>query len=183
MNLGQSLLLYNRLVQKVLREYRKIIFLQKIKSKQRSVNVLGIVHVNATNIKIGKNVTIYPNVYFWGDGLIEIGDNVDIGIGTIIFSKKSVKIGDNTSIAAHCYIIDCNHKVKKDIPINQQGLDVAKDGLYIGIDVWVAAGCTIIKGAKINDGAVIGAMSLVNSEIEKYGIAAGIPAKVKKHRI
>jgi acetyltransferase-like isoleucine patch superfamily enzyme len=52
----------------------------------------------------------------------------------------------------------------------------------IGEDVWVAAGCKIILGAKIGNGAVIGAMSLVNSEIESYGIAVGIPAKVIEYR-
>ena len=73
------MLLLNRIVQKILRIYRKKIFLLKIKSNEKSVNILGKVFGNATNIKIGKNVTIYPNVYFWGDGLIEIGDNVDLG--------------------------------------------------------------------------------------------------------
>ena len=134
-------------------------------------------------MKLGDNVTIYPNVYFWGDGLIEIGNNVDLGIGTIIFSKKMVKIGNNTSIAAHCYIIDSNHGTKKDILINSQPLEFSNEGVFIGNDVWIAAGCTIVKGAKINNGAVIGAMSMVNSEIDEFGIAFGIPAKVNKYRI
>jgi acetyltransferase-like isoleucine patch superfamily enzyme len=146
------------------------------------VKILGKVYINATNIKIGKNVTIYPNAYFWGDGLIEIGDNVDIGIGTIIFSKKRVRIGNNTAIAAQCYIIDSNHGIKKDILINKQSLEVDDQGIIIGNDVWIAAGCKIVKGAKINNGAIIGALSLVNSEIDENAIAVGIPAKIKKFR-
>lgn len=172
----------SRILDKFIRIYRKSVFLNRIKSKEKTVQVLGVVHVNATNVKIGKNVTIYPNVYFWGDGLIDIGDNVDIGIGTIIFAKNKVVIGDNTSIAANCYIIDSNHKIEKGIPINQQKLDVSEDGLIIGSDVWIAAGCTIIKGSKINNGAVIGAMSMVNSEINENGIAFGIPADVINYR-
>jgi acetyltransferase-like isoleucine patch superfamily enzyme len=62
-------------------------------------------------------------------------------------------------------------------------LDFDENGIFIGKDVWIAAGSKIVKGAKINDGAVIGAMSMVNSEIEENGIAVGIPAKVKKIRI
>ncbi|MBC8643934.1 acyltransferase [Flavobacterium lindanitolerans] len=176
------LLLIDRIINKLIRVYRKKIFLLKIKSKENTVNVLGKVYVNATNIKIGKNVTIYPNVYFWGDGLIEIGDNVDLGIGTIIFAKQQVIIGNNTAIAAQCYIIDSNHGVKKDVLINKQPLHVDSEGIIIGNDVWIAAGCKIVKGAKISDGAVIGALSIVNSEIEKNSIAVGIPAKVKKYR-
>lgn len=176
------LLLFNRIVSKIIRIYRKKIFLLKINSTEKSVKILGKVHINATNIKIGKNVTIYPNAYFWGDGLIEIGDNVDIGIGTIIFSKKRVRIGNNTAIAAQCYIIDSNHGIKKDILINKQSLEVDDQGIIIGNDVWIAAGCKIVKGAKINNGAIIGALSLVNSEIDENAIAVGIPAKIKKFR-
>lgn len=36
--------------------------------------------------------------------------------------------------------------------------------------------------AKIRDGAVNGAISLVNSDIANYGISVGIPAKVIKNR-
>ncbi|MBE9600311.1 acyltransferase [Pedobacter sp. MC2016-24] len=172
----------DRIKEKLLSVYRKGVFLGRIKGANDCVKVLGKVYVNATNITIGKNVTIYPGVYFWGDGEIVIGDNVDIGIGTIIFSKKSVRIGNNSNIAAHCYIIDSNHGIKKDQLITSQMLSVDNEGIYIGDDVWVAAGCKVLKGSKINNGAVIGAMSLVNSEIEAYGIAIGTPAKVIKFR-
>ncbi len=104
--------------------------------------ILGDLYINAKNIKIGKNVTIYPGVYIWGNN-IEIGDNVNIGVGTIIFSRKHV---------------------------------------YIGNDVWIGAQCAIIKGAIINDGAVIGAQSLVNKEIPSYAIAYGTPVKVSSYR-
>lgn len=178
----KPLYLFNRIFEKFLRDYRKKIFLLKIKSKESSVRILGVVHVNATNVSIGKNVTIYPNVYFWGDGLIEIGDNVDIGIGTIIFAKKRVVIGNNTSVAAQCYIIDSNHGIKKNILINEQSLEVSEEGILIGEDVWIAAGCKIVKNAVLKNGCVIGALSLVNSMIEENGVAVGTPAKVIKYR-
>ena len=107
---------------------------------------------------------------------------MDIGIGTIIFAKKRVIIGDNVNIAANCYIIDSNHGICKNKLISDQPLQFDNEGIVIGNDVWIAAGCKIIKGAKINNGAVIGAMSMVNNEIDEYGIAVGIPAKVIKYR-
>jgi acetyltransferase-like isoleucine patch superfamily enzyme len=177
------IILFSKILNKILRLYREKIFLKKTKTTQKSVKILGKVYVNGSNIKIGKDVTIYPNVYFWGEGLIEIGDNVDIGMGTIIFSNKYVKIGNNTLIAAQCYIIDSNHGIKKDILINKQPHDVAEDGIIIGEDVWIAAGCKIVKGAKLNNGCIIGALSLVNKIIPENAIAFGIPAKVIKYRV
>ena len=166
----------------MVRIYRKKVFLSKINSYRENVQVLGKVYVNASNLKIGKDVTIYPGVLFWGDGEIIIGDNVDIGKDTIIFSKKRVVIGNNVSIVAQCYIIDSNHGTKKDILIQKQPLEYNEEGIIIGNDVWIAAGCKIIKGAKLNDGVVVGAMSLVNSEINSNSIAVGIPAKIVKRR-
>jgi acetyltransferase-like isoleucine patch superfamily enzyme len=181
--MNKAWLLLDRIKEKMFLIYRKNVFLSKMKYCDKNVKVLGKVYVNATNVKIGKNVTLYPGVYFWGDGEIIIGDNVDIGVGTIIFAKKSVIIGDNTSIAGQCYIIDSNHSVAKDALINEQPLDFDENGIFIGKDVWISAGSKIVKGAKINDGAVIGAMSMVNSEIAEFGIAVGIPATIKKYRL
>lgn len=144
-------------------------------------NVLGKIHINARNVKMGKNVTLYPGVYLWGQN-IEIGDNVDIGIGTIIYAKKKVYIGSNTSIAGQCYIIDSNHGIAADELIRRQPMDTAKGGIYIGDDVWIAAQCCILKGAKINSHAVIGAKSLVNKEIPPLSVAFGTPAKVVSYR-
>lgn len=144
-------------------------------------NVLGKVYINAKNVKIGKNVTFYPGVYLWGND-IEIGDNVDIGIGTIIYSKNGIRIGNNTNIAGQCYIIDSNHGTKKDRLIREQADDAAPNGIYIGDDVWIGAQCSILKGAQIEKGAVIGAQTMVNKPVPAYAIVAGTPFKIIKYR-
>ena len=52
----------------------------------------------------------------------------------------------------------------------------------IGYDVWIAANCIIKQGVKIGDGAVIGANSFVNKDVEPYSIVFGTPAKFYKYR-
>ena len=59
--------------------------------------VLGKVYLRAKKIHMGKNVTLYPGVYLWGNEIF-IGDNVDIGIGTIIHSTNGIHIGNNLSL-------------------------------------------------------------------------------------
>lgn len=174
--------LLDRVKEKWFAFYRKKVFLARIGSGNQSIKILGCVSVRATNIKIGNNVTIYPGVMFWGDGKIVIGNNVNIGKDTIIFAKKSVTIGDDTIIAAQCYIIDGNHGISKSTLIREQPLQVDVQGIRIGRDVWLSAGCKVLRGALIHSGAVIGAMSLVNSEIASNGVAWGIPARVVKFR-
>lgn len=161
---------------------QKVFILSRLFYPQTSPpHILGKIYLNARNVKVGKNVTLYPGVYLWGND-IEIGDNVDIGVGTIIYSKNGIKIGDNTIIAGQCYIIDSNHGMKVGELIREQEDSAEERGIVIGSDVWIAAQCSILKGACIHDHAVIGAQSLVNSEIPENTIAVGTPAKVMKYR-
>ena len=83
-------------------------------------------------------------------------------------------------IAAQCYIIDTDHGIRANELMRNQKNTVAP--IVIGNDVWIAAGCKILKGSHIQDGAVIGAASLVKGEIPRNSIAVGIPARVKKYR-
>lgn len=175
-------LFLDKIKERILRYIRKEVFLAKINSKNKDVKILGKIYINSTKIKIGSNVLIYPGVSFSGGGEICIGDNVAIGQDTMIYIEKKLVIGNDVAIAAQSYIIDCNHGTDLNILMRLQPLEVAEDGIYIGNDVWIAAGCKIIKGAYIEDGAVIGAMSLVNNKIAANTIAIGVPAKSVKYR-
>lgn len=52
----------------------------------------------------------------------------------------------------------------------------------IGNDVWIGAQAIIKQGVKIGDGAVIGANSFVNKDVEPFSIVVGSPAKHLKFR-
>lgn len=175
-------LLFDKLLNKMIRSYRKYIFRKKIHCEHKNFSLVGKVHLINNDVKIGNNVTIYPDVMLWGDGPIIIGDNVRIGNGTIIYASKcgGVTIADNTVIAAQCYIIDMDHGIEADELILQQSNLVAP--VKIGEDVWVAANATILRGSCIGNGAVIGAKSLVKGDIPERAVAVGIPATVKKYR-
>ena len=171
---------FSRCINKITRLYRNRVFYERTGQK---ANLVGPMTLINTNLKIGNNVTIYPYTQFFGDGLIEIGDNVDIGTGTVVYSSKNggVKIGKNTVIAAQCYIIDMDHGTSAESLIQEQNNIVSP--VKIGEDVWVAAGCKILKGSIIENGAVIGAQAVVKGYISENSIAVGIPAKEIRKRI
>ncbi len=53
-----------------------------------------------------------------------------------------------------------------------------KGDTVIGSDVWIGQNAVILPGVHIGDGAVIGANSVVGSDIDPYTIVAGNPARV-----
>lgn len=176
------ILTLNRIKDKIERMYRKKLFKAQINCGHNNFNIVGKIITINKNIKLGNNVTIYPNVMFFGDGLIEIGDNVDIGNNTIIYSSKSggVHIGKDAMIAANCYIIDSDHGTSKNQLIRDQLNSTKK--VIIGNDVWLGTHVIVLKGSIINNGAIIGANSLVKGEIEQYSICVGSPACKIKYR-
>ena len=57
-----------------------------------------------------------------------------------------------------------------------------KGNTVIGNDVWIGENAVILPGVNIGDGAIIGADSVVGSNVEPYTIVAGNPAKVIRKR-
>ena len=67
---------------------------------------------------------------------------------------------------------------------NETGEIINKDKeVKIGNHVWLAANCKILKGCVIEDGAVVGAHSIVTKQVPSNTIVAGNPARVVKNNI
>lgn len=80
--------IFERAKNKIRRMYKKVVFLDTIKSKARGLYIVGDYTLINKNITIGRNVVIYPNVMFFGQGPIVIGDNVKIGNGTVLYASN-----------------------------------------------------------------------------------------------
>jgi tetrahydrodipicolinate N-succinyltransferase len=52
----------------------------------------------------------------------------------------------------------------------------------IGNDVWTGHNVNILPGVSVDDGAVIGAGSVVTKDVPPYAIVAGVPAQVRRMR-
>jgi acetyltransferase-like isoleucine patch superfamily enzyme len=132
-------------------------------------------------ITIGDNVSIEQDVEIVAQGsTILIGDSVFIGRGCQIIAKQFISVGNDSQIASYCVIRDANHKMERNDLIRIQGYAVQP--ISIGEDVWIGSQSSIIMGAKINNGCVVGANSLINKELVGYGVYVGSPAKLLKFR-
>lgn len=169
-------------IRKLLTLWRECVFRKTVKKAGVGLHVYGELHLVNKNIVVGDNVRIYPGVQFFGDGLIKIGNNVSIGNNVMVYAsaKGGVQIGDNTIIAAQSYIVDMNHGIAKDRLIREQ--EISAESINIGNAVWLGANVTVLKGVSIGEGAVVGAKSLVNKNIEPYSVVAGVPCRLINRR-
>ncbi|WP_324027968.1 hypothetical protein QSV08_08515 [Maribacter sp. BPC-D8] len=111
----------------------------------------------------------------------KIGKENYIACNTVIINTK---IGNYSSIAPGVQIGGMQHSYWWASTSPRLSKHCVYDKVTtIGNDVWIAAGCIIKQGVTIGDGAVIGAMSFVNTDIPENSIYFGSPAKFYKKRL
>lgn len=114
-----------------------------------------------------------------GSGNIVIGKHSTINSGCVIYTGNGVQIGDSVAIAANCVLAPVNHEFRSAaMLIRAQGFMPGKGGIIIEDDVWIGGGCTLLDGAILRRGCVIGAMSLVRGEVPAYSIQVGNPMRL-----
>jgi len=141
---------------------------------ESGARVVGDVDVNP-HAQAGRDVSI--------NGDVTIGEWTNLGPDTEI--KGDTSIGKYNAIAPRCVFQSRDHFMHKPgiqmrfyNEMFQEGLEYDSKGpIRTGHDVWVSVGATILGGVSIGHGAIVGAQSVVTSDVEPYSIVAGSPAK------
>ena len=109
-----------------------------------------------------------------------LGNNVNFN-GMEIGGGGHVRIGNNFHSGPGCLMITQNHDYDHGNAIPYGSKYIYKD-IFIEDNVWLGDRVIILGGVTIGEGAIIQAGSVVVSDIPKYGIAGGHPARVFKYR-
>ena len=108
------------------------------------------------------------------DARLLIGDRVFISYGAAISTRCSIQIGDDTRIGPFCLILDNDfHMVgDRDSPGGLAPIE-------IGRKVTLGARVTVLRGARIGDGACVMSGSTVAGVVAAGSVVTGVPARVK----
>lgn len=119
------------------------------------------IHPADGNYKIGKYTDIEQFSSLWGGGNIIIGDFVNIGPSVTFFSSKFEYRDGNflTSVAP------------------TEALDIEYGDIIVEDHAFIGTNSTVMVGSHIGEGAVIGANSFINKNIEPWSVYAGNPLK------
>lgn len=157
------------------------LFIPKPRRGEVKYNLLGVfnrMRVRRRAKSVGKNLYCGQKPVIVNKQTV-IKDNVHIN-GLTILGSGMVEIGNYCHFGQELLIISDSHNYKGDaIPYDKT---LIKKETIIGDFVWIGARVTILPGAKIGEGAIIQAGSVVRGEIPPCALAGGNPAQVFKYR-
>lgn len=137
------------------------------------------VRINSGFMRNAVGGSLRTGIWLGRNGELSIGSSVGISNATIVCTNR-VEIGDRTLIGGGVRIYDTDFH-----PLDIDDRRAMRPGLskaiHIGCDVFIGGHSTILKGVKIENGAVIGACSVVTKNVGPNELWAGNPAKFIKH--
>jgi acetyltransferase-like isoleucine patch superfamily enzyme len=133
-------------------------------------------------LEVGPQAHLEPGVWITcpGTARIRIGGGTFLNLGVQVAAVELVEIGEHCMFANGCFITDGSHRFDDpEQPVPWQGF-TTKGPTRVGDNVWCGANVVITSGVTIGERSVIGANSVVTTDIPPFSIAAGAPAKVLK---
>lgn len=154
----------------------KIVFDQHVVLKNCSVRFEGSGHM----LHFGTGVKL-ENVHFYFEkeqGSITIGDGTWLGEGCELsaFDHSAITIGRGSIFAKGCVLRTSDSHVIR----NSEGSVINRPtDIHVGSHVWCGQQTFILKGARVPDGCIVGACSMVtaSSKAEPHSVLVGTPAK------
>ena len=158
-------------------------------------------------LSVGKNVRVSTKASFYGAGAICLGDNVRIDDFCVISAGEGgITVGNHVHIAVFSSLIGaekitiddfCNISSRVAIysssddysgeyltnpTIPSQFTNVEHAPVTLNKHVIIGAGSVVLPNVNIGEGVALGALSLVNRDLEPWSIYAGQPVKKIKPR-
>lgn len=164
------------------------LFLSQCARYGRGIAVDRVPYINGQpHIELGSNIRVSGLIGIdaasKGNPTLIVGDGVFIGHGTSFAIANRIAIGKYASIGGGCYIADTEghdhynpQRPIWEVPAGEG--DVAPVTIEDGVQI--SRNCMILKGVTIGARSVIGAGSVVRSDIPPDSIVMGNPARVVK---
>ena len=131
-------------------------------------------------IALGEKVRIHSRfartvLAVFPGGRLEVGDRTFLNYGVDIAATRLVKIGDDCLLGAHVGILDNDFH-----DTTERTKTPTPRPVLIGDRVWLGNRVMVLPGVTIGDDAIVGAGSVVVSDVPARSIAVGNPARVVK---
>lgn len=139
-------------------------------------NLVKVTILRIFGAKVGHHVVIKPWVKIKFPWKLEIGNYVWLGEEAWIDNLSEIKLGNHVCISQGALLITGNHNYKK------ASFDLFSKGIDIEDGAWVGAKSIVSGGVKLGSHSVLSVGSFTSKDLAAFTIYQGNPAQEVKHR-
>lgn len=137
------------------------------------------------NIAIGSNVRVDDFCVLSGN--ITLGNYIHVAAYTALYGgEEGIELADFSTISSHCSIYavsdDYTGMGMTNPMIDDRFRKVTKGKVVLRKHSIVGSHSVVLPGCELHTGVAVGAMSLVNQDLDSWKIYAGVPCRVMKER-
>ncbi|MDD8021601.1 MAG: acetyltransferase [Paracoccaceae bacterium] len=164
--------------QKILRQIWSLVYLVAFRPTPR-----GLMHgwrrflLRAFGAKIGAGSKISPSCFVWAPWNLEMGELSVLGDHVDCYTMNKIRIGSKVAVSQRSFLCTGTH----DVTSLRRPLQTYP--ITISDHVWIAAEAMVMPGCSIGTGAVIGARSVVRSDMPAWKICVGDPCRPVRDRL
>lgn len=162
---------------------------------REQIREMGFAHVGANprlsdkasyyscaRISIGDNVRIDDFcVLSAGEGGIDLGSHIHIAVYSLLIGAARIVMQDFSGLSSRVSVYsssdDYSGASMTNPTIAAEFTHVVHGEVTIGRHVIVGAGSVVLPGVTLEEGAAVGALSLVTKDCKSFGIYSGVPAR------
>jgi dTDP-4-amino-4,6-dideoxy-D-glucose acyltransferase len=154
----------------------------------------------------GEDIRVHRSVVIIAPERLGLGNHVRIDPFSILSATGGITMGDHIHIASHCTLIGGGGITLDDFSGVSHGArllsasddfdgscltgptvpdelrNVASGLIHVGAHAVIGSGAVVLPGITLGDGAIVGALSLVRSDVPAFEIWGGIPARYIRAR-
>jgi acetyltransferase-like isoleucine patch superfamily enzyme len=143
----------------------------------------GVLVFHPENVSLGRNVYVGHQTILKGyhKNQMVIGDETWIGQQCFLHAAGGISIGARVGIGPGVKILTSSHtEAGRQTAVLFSPIEMA--AVTVEDDADIGVGAILLPGVTVGRGAIVGAGAVVTRNVPAYAVAAGVPARLLRHR-
>ncbi len=151
-----------------------------VKLRKSKINFVG--DNNIIYLSSNKHI-YYLNLTLYNDSTCYIGRNnyFNGNINMILSEQTNIIIGNDGLFSFDIWMRTADPHLIYSVDTKKR-INNSKS-IYIGDHVWIGQHAMLLKGCKIGSGSIVGALSVLSSQVKSNCVVLGNPGKIKKEGV
>lgn len=132
--------------------------------------------LRAFGATMGPHCHFYPKSKVWAPWNLICDDQVTAADGAEIYNPSPMSFGSHAILSQESYICGATHDY------DDPAFPLIAYAMRVGAYSWICARASVVPGANVGDGAVLGLGSVATRDLEPWTVYAGLPAVKVKER-